>query len=65
MEGRMTMGLPISLEIVRVRQEIENVSLGMKFHNISPPPLTHNFRFGFEFKVMDRKNTALPDNLSP
>ena len=60
----MTTGLPISLEIVRVRQELETVSLGITLHTISSP-LTHKFRFGFGAKVMDGKNKASLDTLRP
>ena len=38
MELIMTMGSLISLETVRVRRELETVSLGMTLHNISSPP---------------------------
>ena len=33
MEGRMTMGLLISLETVRVGREVETASFGMTLHN--------------------------------
>ena len=38
MEGIIKMGLPISLETVRARHEVEDVSLGTTLHNIISPP---------------------------
>ena len=67
MEGRMTMGSSMYLETVRVRQEVETVSLGMTLNNISPltPPLRHKFRVRFEAKIMYGKNLVLTDTLCP
>ena len=64
-EGIVTMGSSISLETVRVRRKVENLSLDMTLNNISPPPLTQKFRVGFGSKIMDRNNEASQDTVCP